>query len=211
MTPLKNKNLPIVWISGQQNTGKRTHGNLIKERFDYEHINTTELLRQEAAKETERGVMIKDAMNFKKKIPDDIIIDLLKESLLTATTDKGFVISNFPKNAKQAVMFVKEIGNVSFILHLYSDTGCLINRAKERSEDNLNEDILKRDIIFASRDIRLSLMKFTDKVENINTHDPPDSVFGTIERAFTERLQLAPPIAAETDYVQQQNNIQEEI
>ncbi|KAJ8920694.1 hypothetical protein NQ315_004833 [Exocentrus adspersus] len=211
MTVLKNKNLPIVWISGQQNTGKKTHGDLIKEKFNYDHISTTELLRQESTKDTERAEAVREALKMKKKISDDIVIDLLKEALSTSKNETGFVISNFPKNAKQAEMFINEIGNVSFILHLYSDTVSLINRAQEKSEETLNEDILKRDIIFASRDIRLSLLKYSEIVENVSTNDPPERVFGNIERVFTDRLNVYPPMAEETDYIRQQDNAQEEI
>lgn len=70
MTPLRNRNLPIIWVSGQQNTGKKTHANLIKEKFDYEHISVSELLRHEAAKESDRALVIRDAVNLKKKISD---------------------------------------------------------------------------------------------------------------------------------------------
>lgn len=99
----------------------------------------------------------------------DIIIDLLKESLLNSTTERGFVISNFPRNAKQAELFMKEIGKVSFILHLHSNMSCLINRAQEKSEEKLNEDALKRSIVTADSYVKLSLVKFANKVENVRT------------------------------------------
>ncbi|KAJ8965819.1 hypothetical protein NQ314_003886 [Rhamnusium bicolor] len=70
LTPWKNKNVPIIWLTGQQNTGKKTHGNFIKDSFNYEHISITQLLRDEARKNTERGTIVKEALNSKKKVSD---------------------------------------------------------------------------------------------------------------------------------------------
>lgn len=97
----------------------------------------------------------------------DIVIDLLKESLLNSTTNRGFVISNFPKTAKQAQMFVKEIGNVSFVLHLHSNVNCLMDRAQQKSQERLDQELLKNTIVFADSYLKLSLMKFVNKVENV--------------------------------------------
>lgn len=70
MTALKNRNLPIVWVSGQQNTGKKTHANLIKEKFNYEHVSVSALLREEAAKESDRALALRDALDSKKQISE---------------------------------------------------------------------------------------------------------------------------------------------
>lgn len=70
MAPVRNKNLPIVWLIGQQNTGKKTHGELMKDNFNFEHINVTHLLRNEAAIDTQRGKTIDDCLKNHKKISD---------------------------------------------------------------------------------------------------------------------------------------------
>lgn len=70
MTRLRNKNLPIIWITGQQNTGKKTLGQLIKDRYEFEYINITDLLREEASKETKRAQTINEALKSKKKVSD---------------------------------------------------------------------------------------------------------------------------------------------
>lgn len=70
MAPFRSKNLPIVWLIGQQNTGKRTHGELMQDNFNFEHINVTQLLRNEAVKDTQRGKTIDDCLKNHKKISD---------------------------------------------------------------------------------------------------------------------------------------------
>ncbi|CAH1183384.1 unnamed protein product [Phaedon cochleariae] len=210
MTPIQNKNLPMIWLAGQKNTGKKTHGNLIKEKYDLEVISISELLRQEAMNDTKRGCIVKEALDTARKINDTIVIDLLKESLLNSNDNiRGFLISNFPKNAKQADMFLKEIGNVNFIFYFYSDTPLLIDRAKEKSDTELNEDNLKKDIANANRDMKVCLGKFALKIESINTSSAPEDVFPKVENALIRRLSTSRPIATESDYVRPQEKPEE--
>lgn len=189
MSLIQSKNLPFIWLIGQQNTGKKTHGELLKENFGFEHISVTELLRSETGKDTTRGTIVKECLDSHKKISDvfhDIliiflcynfyfqflIIELIKEALLNSNASvSGYVISNFPKNSKQADLFMKEIGNVNFIFYLYCDTISLLSRAQERNEGELNETVLKRNFAYATRDIKLSLGKFLSKVENVSTRE----------------------------------------
>lgn len=70
MSPVQSKNLPFIWLIGQQNTGKKTHGNLIKEKIRFEHISVSELLRNESERDTPRGKAIDDCLKNHKKISD---------------------------------------------------------------------------------------------------------------------------------------------
>lgn len=70
MSPVRSRNLPIVWLIGQKNTGKKTHGELIKETFNFVHINVTDLLRNEAKNDSPRGKTVDDLLNNNKKVSD---------------------------------------------------------------------------------------------------------------------------------------------
>lgn len=73
MSPIRSRNLPIIWLIGQQNTGKKTHGNLIQEKMNFEHISVSDLLRNEANKDTPRGILIDECLKSHKKISDVIL------------------------------------------------------------------------------------------------------------------------------------------
>ncbi|KAG5882987.1 hypothetical protein JTB14_004326 [Gonioctena quinquepunctata] len=204
LSPIHNKNLPIIWMTGQQNTGKKTHGNFMEEKYNFEILHVTELLRKEANKDTKRGGLIKDALTVNKNVDDRIVLDLLKEALLDSQTDKGFVISNFPKNSKQADLFLKEVGYVTFIFYLYSDTSFLIERAQKKSVGEVDEDMLRRSIASSTRDIKMNLGKYIMKIESINTSGRPEEVFPKVESALIRRINMDRPIITETDYVRPQ-------
>lgn len=56
-------------ITGGPGSGKGTQCTRIVEEFGYIHLSAGDLLRQEAAKENERGQMIKDIMKEGKLVP----------------------------------------------------------------------------------------------------------------------------------------------
>lgn len=70
MTPLRSRNVPIIWLIGQRNTGKKTHGELIKQNFNFVHISVTDLLRNQAGRESPRGKLVNECLNNNKKISD---------------------------------------------------------------------------------------------------------------------------------------------
>ncbi|CAH1989475.1 unnamed protein product [Acanthoscelides obtectus] len=204
MAPVVSKNLPYVWVCGQQNTGKKTHGSLIRDQFGFEHIRIADLLRLEATKDTERGHAVKECLRNNKKVQDSIVVELLARAMLHSRTDKGFVITNFPRTPRQADLFVKALFRVDLALYFYTDTNSLVERAKQRAGgENFDEANVRREIAYANRDIKGCLGKYSEKVENINTSGQPEEVFEKVEQAFSKRLNLTiqRPICTESDYV----------
>lgn len=70
MTPVKSKKIPIVWIIGPPGTGKNSYVNNLCDNFQYEQIKTSDLIKNETLNDTERGRIVKDALNQNKRIPD---------------------------------------------------------------------------------------------------------------------------------------------
>ena len=61
--------------------GKGTQSKLICDTYNFIHISTGDLLREEGKKETPLGVELKAKMETGKLIEDSIVIDLLKNKL----------------------------------------------------------------------------------------------------------------------------------
>lgn len=70
MAPVQSRNLPFIWVIGQQNTGKKTHGDLIAQKFNFEHISVSEILKSDSEMDTPRGKLIDDCFKNNKKIND---------------------------------------------------------------------------------------------------------------------------------------------
>lgn len=168
LTPIETYSSPIIWIVGPSGTGRHKHADTLARNLELENIVVSELLRREAMQETDRGRIIKNALhNSPKKMPDEVVIDLIKESMLSNIKHKkGFLLNGFPRTAKQANMFVKEIADVDVIVFLYSDMQLLLSRANKKHK---NEDLntLKKNIHNYLREAKAGVSKFGAKIEKV--------------------------------------------
>lgn len=73
MSPVKEKSLPVIWLIGPPGSGRRSQGEMLADHFGFDNIRITQVLRDEATKDTDRGNLISNAIrNRLKKIPDVI-------------------------------------------------------------------------------------------------------------------------------------------
>ena len=61
--------------------GKGTQSTMLKEKFNYNHLSTGDMLREAIASGSEFGLMLKNIIDEGKLVSDDIMIDLIKEKL----------------------------------------------------------------------------------------------------------------------------------
>lgn len=101
--------------------GKGTQSEWLKDKFNYEHISTGDLLRQAIAEGSELGKQVEAVIAGGNLVSDDIMIALLKDSLTKLPTDKPFILDGFPRTIKQAEALnelLKEI-NVTDLVAIY--------------------------------------------------------------------------------------------
>ena len=170
MTPIKSRSLPIVWLVGPPGSGRTTQSKMLSENLDFAHIKVAELLRNEAEKDTDRGRLINEALHHRaKKVPDSIVIDLIKEEMLTTSHNcKGYLINNFPKNSKQAALFIKEIDDVDAIIYLVCDVPVMVKRKQVQSEGRLDDDVIKKMIATYIKEVKEGTSKLGSKIEKVS-------------------------------------------
>lgn len=114
-----------ISLLGAPGCGKGTQAKLICEKLNIPHISTGDLFRNAIALDTPLGKEIKKYMS--KLVPDEIVIDLVKERIQQDDCSKGFVLDGFPRTINQAQIFEKEVGLDAVI---YFDID--LNLAKQR-------------------------------------------------------------------------------
>nr|XP_022903570.1 adenylate kinase isoenzyme 5-like [Onthophagus taurus] len=189
MSLVRSKKLPIIWLLGPPGSGRSTQANILSEKLGYELINVAELIKKEALLETERAYIIKDVLDSKnRKVQDDLVVDLIKEEMLKNVNEAtGFIINGFPRTAKQAALFVKEIKDVDVVIYLYLETMKMVNRLREK-EGSIDEDAVKNDIFTYVKEVKDGTAKFATKVEKIYTDGLPSDVFQKIESIIQLRM-----------------------
>ncbi len=82
--------------------GKGTQSTMLKEKFNYNHLSTGDMLREAIASGSEFGLMLKNIIDEGKLVSDDIMIDLIKDKL-SNLGGKPFILDGFPRTLNQAM------------------------------------------------------------------------------------------------------------
>lgn len=92
-----------IVLLGAPGAGKGTQAALLVEDCGLCHISTGDILRAAVKNQTELGVKAKGYMDAGELVPDDLIIDLMRERFQEPDTAKGVILDGFPRTTTQAV------------------------------------------------------------------------------------------------------------
>ncbi len=74
----------------------------MKQDFDLSNFATGEMLRDEVKLGTEIGSKAKEYMDSGNLVPDDLVVELIKQRLTEAELADGFILDGFPRTVEQA-------------------------------------------------------------------------------------------------------------
>ena len=114
-------------LLGAPGAGKGTLAQQLVAEFGVAHISTGDLLRAAVKGGTELGVQAKKYMDAGELVPDQLVIDLVKERLAADDAQKGFILDGFPRNTMQAVTLDSELSG----LHRELDCALLVDVASD--------------------------------------------------------------------------------
>ncbi|HIZ18105.1 MAG TPA: adenylate kinase [Candidatus Olsenella stercoravium] len=98
-----------IVLLGAPGAGKGTQAQKLVAEFGLAHISTGDLLRAAIKEGSKLGKKAKGYMDEGKLVPDDLVIDLVKERLEADDAQKGFILDGFPRNTAQAVTLDSEL------------------------------------------------------------------------------------------------------
>ncbi|HJG37860.1 MULTISPECIES: adenylate kinase [Enorma] len=101
-----------IVLLGAPGAGKGTMAQKLVAEFGVAHISTGDLLRAAVKGGTELGVQAKKYMDAGELVPDQLVIDLVKERLAADDAQRGFILDGFPRNTVQAVTLDSELAGM---------------------------------------------------------------------------------------------------
>ena len=89
-------------IMGPPGSGKGTQASRISEVYGIPAVSTGDMLREAIANGTQRGLEAKAFMDKGELVPDQVVIDIVRERLAEPDAQQGFLLDGFPRSAVQA-------------------------------------------------------------------------------------------------------------
>ena len=92
-----------IVLLGAPGAGKGTQAAKLVEEFGLCHISTGDMLRAAVKNQTELGMKAKGYMDAGDLVPNQLIVDLMRERMQEDDTKKGVLLDGFPRTTAQAV------------------------------------------------------------------------------------------------------------
>jgi adenylate kinase len=185
-----------ILLLGPQGAGKGTQGRMIAAEYGIPHVATGDMLREAMAADTEVGRRVKPVYDAGGLVPDDLMIELIRERLRADDTQNGFVLDGFPRTMPQAEALeemLREIGRelgVVFEFQLDDEIGRerMLRRAAEESRvDDTPEAIDHRLRLYHEETEPLvEYYRSRGNLVGIHAERPIDAVFAEIQQALEQ-------------------------
>lgn len=96
--------------------GKGTQAALVRKKYGIPHISTGDLLRAARNGSDERSKIIADMQDQGKLVPNELVLELLKERLEQFDCKNGYILDGFPRNLEQAKQYEEILSDIDMEL-----------------------------------------------------------------------------------------------
>jgi adenylate kinase len=185
-----------VLLLGVQGSGKGTQAKRIASEYGLAHIATGDILRAAMADGSELGRRVKPIYDAGELVPDDLMIDLIRERLQAPDTEDGFILDGFPRTMPQADALDEMLGEIgrplSVVFELQVPDEVAIDRLSKRAveegrPDDTPEAIAKRiDLYHRETEPLVSHYRLAGNLVGIHGDRSEHDVFAEIQDALDQ-------------------------
>lgn len=177
-------------ILGGPGAGKGTQARQLCRQLGISEISTGNILREAIAAQTDLGRKAQPYVDKGELVPDEILIEFMRQRLLQPDTARGWLLEGYPRTAFQAEeldFLLEELNQqLDWAIYLEVPESVMLNRSVKRSPNPQDEnsrlddqpDIVKRRIhLFHERTVPiLEYYGYRQRLLTINGNQPPDQV-----------------------------------
>ena len=185
-----------VLLLGVQGSGKGTQAKRIADEYGLAHVATGDMLRSAIDAGTDLGRRVQPILESGELVPDDLMIDLIRERLQSLDPEQGFVLDGFPRTMAQAEALddmLAEIGRpLSVVFELQVPDEVAVARLHDRAQeegraDDTDEAIATRiDLYHQLTEPLVGHYRLAGHLLGIHGDRPPNEVFAEIQEALDQ-------------------------
>jgi adenylate kinase len=185
-----------VLLLGVQGSGKGTQAKRLATEYGLAHIATGDMLRTAMADGTPLGQRVKPIYDAGELVPDDLMIELIRERLQAHDAENGFILDGFPRTMPQADALdsmLEEIDRpLAVVFELQVPDSVAIERLRKRAaeegrSDDTPEAIAKRIELYNEQTKPLvSHYRLAGNLVGIHGDRPENEVFSEIQQAVDQ-------------------------
>jgi len=125
-----------IILFGSPGVGKGTQAKILSAKLQVPHISTGDILRQAVKEKTPLGIEAQKIISKGELVSDEIMIGIIKDTLLGKKCKNGFILDGFPRSKPQAIALdnllkelkIKEV----YIISITADEEQLVQRLTNR-------------------------------------------------------------------------------
>jgi adenylate kinase len=183
-------------LLGVQGSGKGTQAKRLASEYGLAHVATGDMLRAAMAEGTPLGQRVKPIYDAGELVPDDLMIELIRERLSDSDTAVGFILDGFPRTMAQADALDSMLSEIdkplTVVLELQVPDDVAVQRLLKRAveegrSDDTPEAIAKR-IELYNQETRplVSHYRLLGNLVGIHGDRPENEVFAEIQQAIEQ-------------------------
>ena len=121
-----------IILLGAPGAGKGTQAKFISDQLNIPQISTGDMLRASVSKGTELGLKAKVLMEKGELVPDDLILDLVKDRISEKDCTNGFLFDGFPRTLDQANALKEKGIKIDCVIEIMVNDDEIIQRMSGR-------------------------------------------------------------------------------
>lgn len=133
---------------GPPGAGKGTQAKRLAELLEIPHISTGDILRNAIAQSTPLGQKAQSYVEKGELVPDELLLDLVRDRLNQPDAHNGWILDGFPRNVSQATFLEKLLQELNHAfdcaVNLDVPDEILVTRLLGRGRQDDNEETIRR-------------------------------------------------------------------
>jgi adenylate kinase len=174
-------------LLGPPGSGKGTQAARLTEKYRIPSIATGDILRAQVEAGTPLGQRVRSYLDRGELVPDQLVVDIIRQRLSEPDTQAGFILDGFPRTVPQAQALDAMLAGLQrpldAVLYLETDRQSLLDRLGQRHRRDDRADIADHriDVFLDQTAPLIDYYRDEGKLRLIDGARPPEEVAAAID------------------------------